>query len=47
VGSRNVMIHSYFAVDLEVVWVIVKRQLPELKDVLLKMMDEFEKEKSL
>ncbi len=40
VGLRNVVIHSYFAVDLEVIWVIVKKQLPELKEVLLKMMRE-------
>ncbi|AGK60039.1 hypothetical protein Asulf_00003 [Archaeoglobus sulfaticallidus PM70-1] len=43
VGLRNVVIHGYFAVDLEVVWVIVKRQLPELKEVLLKMMEELER----
>lgn len=40
VGLRNVVIHSYFAVDLEVIWVIVKKQLPQLKEILLKMMRE-------
>jgi len=40
VGLRNVVIHSYFAVDPEVIWVIVEKQLPELKEVLLKMMRE-------
>ncbi|MHC1629968.1 MAG: HepT-like ribonuclease domain-containing protein [Methanoculleaceae archaeon] len=46
VGLRNVVIHGYFAVDLEVVWVIVKKQLPELKEVLLKMKEELEKIKN-
>jgi len=45
VGLRNVVIHGYFVVDLEIVWVIVKKQLPELKEVLLKMMEELEKSK--
>ncbi len=45
-GLRNVVIHGYFAVDLEIVWVIVKEQLPELKEVLLKMMEGLEKSKT-
>ncbi|MBO8182727.1 MAG: DUF86 domain-containing protein [Archaeoglobus sp.] len=46
VGLRNVVIHGYFAVDLEIVWVIIKEQLPELKKVLLKMMEGLEKSKT-
>ncbi|HLD34170.1 MAG TPA: DUF86 domain-containing protein [Candidatus Nanoarchaeia archaeon] len=30
-GTRDVMIHAYFKVDLDVVWRIVKRDLPRLK----------------
>jgi len=45
VGLRNVVIHGYFVVDLEIIWVIIKEQLPELKEVLLKMMEELEKSK--
>jgi len=49
VGLRNVVIHGYFVVDLEIIWVIIREQLPELKDVLRKMMDRFQPkdEKSL
>ena len=30
-GSRDVMIHAYFNVDLDIVWEIVKKDLPKLK----------------
>ncbi|WP_290623844.1 MULTISPECIES: HepT-like ribonuclease domain-containing protein [unclassified Archaeoglobus] len=42
VGLRNVVIHGYFVVDLEIIWVIIREQLPELKNVLRKMMGELE-----
>ena len=29
-GFRNVLVHDYFDVDLEVVWSVVDRDLPEL-----------------
>ncbi len=38
-GMRNVAIHEYFFVDLEIVWTTVKHDLPKLKqqvDALLK-----------
>ena len=30
-GTRDIMIHAYFSVDLDIVWDIVKKDLPELK----------------
>jgi len=30
-GLRDVLIHEYFGVDLEILWDIVKNKLPELK----------------
>lgn len=42
VGLRNVVIHGYFVVDLDIIWVIIKEQLPDLKDVLLRMLEEVE-----
>jgi uncharacterized protein with HEPN domain len=45
VGLRNVVIHGYFVVDLDIIWVIIKEQLPEFKEALLKMMEELEKSK--
>lgn len=31
VGLRNVLIHKYFGVDTEIVWVIIKEDIPTLK----------------
>jgi uncharacterized protein with HEPN domain len=31
VAFRNILIHHYFGVDLEEVWVVVERDLPELR----------------
>jgi uncharacterized protein with HEPN domain len=32
VGTRDKMIHHYFGVDLNIVWNIIKANLPELKE---------------
>ncbi|MCX5846985.1 MAG: DUF86 domain-containing protein [Deltaproteobacteria bacterium] len=34
-GLRDVLIHDYMGVDLEVIWNVVKRNLPELKQAIL------------
>ena len=39
-GTRDVMIHAYFNVDLDVVWDIVKKDLPSLKKHILKILKE-------
>jgi len=36
-GTRDKMIHHYFGVDLNIVWDIVKINLPDLKDKILKI----------
>ena len=38
VGFRNIVIHTYFAVDVEIVWTIATQRLAELKDVLTEML---------
>ncbi|MBO8180691.1 MAG: DUF86 domain-containing protein [Archaeoglobus sp.] len=42
VGLRNIVVHGYFVVDLDIIWVIIKEQLPELKDVLFRMLEDLE-----
>jgi uncharacterized protein with HEPN domain len=37
VGTRDKMIHHYFGVDLNIVWDIIKINLPDLKDKILKI----------
>ncbi|MCK4613724.1 MAG: DUF86 domain-containing protein [Thermoplasmata archaeon] len=40
VGFRNVVIHGYFGVDPEIVWVIVSERLQELKPEIVKILKE-------
>ncbi len=37
---RNVLIHEYFGVDLEIVWRVVERRLPTLKRHVTTMLGE-------
>ncbi len=41
-GTRDVLIHEYFGVDLELVWEIVERDLPELKEKIGRILKELE-----
>jgi len=31
VGFRDIMIHAYFTVDLDKVWEVIKKEIPDLK----------------
>jgi len=31
VGMRNILVHQYFDIDLEIVWSVVERDLPDFK----------------
>jgi len=33
-GMRNVLVHDYFEVDFETVWLVVTRDLPPLEDAV-------------
>ncbi len=39
VGFRNVVIHEYFDVDLDIVWVVINRHMPKLKKVVARMLE--------
>ena len=41
-GMRDVIIHSYFSVDLGTVWKVIKDDLPVLKKQILKIKKELE-----
>jgi uncharacterized protein with HEPN domain len=42
VGMRNVFVHEYFGVDSSLVWEIIKNDLPELKEKVIQILDNFE-----
>jgi uncharacterized protein with HEPN domain len=33
-GLRNVIVHEYFGIDLDIVWGVVERDLPLLKELV-------------
>jgi len=41
--TRDRMIHAYFGINLERVWVIVKDDLPDLKKKIKIILDDIEK----
>lgn len=40
VGMRNVFVHEYFGVDSTLVWEIIKKDIPELKEKIKKILEE-------
>lgn len=40
-GFRNILVHEYFDVDYIVVWNIIKIKLPELKQTVINILNEF------
>ena len=40
IGLRNVVAHGYFVVDLEIIWRIIKEQLPDLKSKIKVIFEE-------
>ena len=41
-GFRDVLIHAYFGVDIQRVWIIIKKDLPILKENLSKIKKDLE-----
>jgi len=39
---RDKLIHGYFGVDIDAVWDTVKRDIPELKEEIKRIIDEIE-----
>ena len=43
-GIRDKIIHSYFKVDYETVWLVVKEEIPKLKPMIVKVLEDLESE---
>ena len=39
-GMRDIVIHQYFGIDLEFVWNVLTKDIPDLKLKILKIRDE-------
>jgi uncharacterized protein with HEPN domain len=42
-GTRDKIIHHYFGVDLELIWKVVKENLPDLKKEIVKIKKDLKK----
>ena len=40
ISMRNILVHAYFSVDVEEVWSVVERDLPDLKMKVLSILHE-------
>lgn len=40
-GMRDRIIHFYFGVDYEIVWKVIKEDLPNLKTQIVKILKEY------
>ena len=45
-GMRDVLIHGYFGIDEETVWITVKEKIPQLKPSIEKILSKLSDEKS-
>lgn len=39
-GLRNILVHEYFGVDMEIIWDVVQNKLPILRDEVIRMLSE-------
>ncbi len=37
-GLRDILIHAYFGIDIEIIWDIVENKVPELKRIIEKIL---------
>jgi uncharacterized protein with HEPN domain len=42
IAMRNILVHDYFAVDLDEVWVAAERDIPRLKQAILAALDKID-----
>ncbi|TAG40984.1 MAG: DUF86 domain-containing protein [Cytophagia bacterium] len=38
-GFRNIIVHEYFGVSTQMVWSSVRQRIPQLKEVVIKILD--------
>jgi uncharacterized protein with HEPN domain len=44
IGMRNILVHGYFAIDLDVVWDAVQRDVPLLKPAVEALLNKLEED---
>ncbi|PDW02931.1 HepT-like ribonuclease domain-containing protein [Candidatus Viridilinea mediisalina] len=39
IGMRHILVHHYFAIDLDVTWNVIEKHLPDLKDAITSIIE--------
>ncbi|MHA1626469.1 MAG: HepT-like ribonuclease domain-containing protein [Candidatus Asgardarchaeia archaeon] len=47
IGLRNILIHQYFGIDVELIWDVVKTKLPELKLRIEQILDDLKRNEEI
>jgi len=42
-GLRDILIHAYFGIDIEIIWDVVQNKIPELKEQILLIQSKIKK----
>lgn len=43
-GMRHILVHDYFAVDTDIVWDVIERDLPDLKTKIEAILQHLERD---
>lgn len=38
IGMRNILVHDYFQIDIDIVWAVIEKDLPQLREMIKKML---------
>jgi len=42
-GLRDILIHAYFGIDIEIIWDVIQNKIPELKEQILLIQSKIKK----
>jgi uncharacterized protein with HEPN domain len=42
IGMRTILVHQYFEIDLEIIWEVIQRDVPALKQKIINLLTELQ-----
>ena len=46
IGMRNLLVHDYFGIDLQIIWEIIHLDIPDFKDKIMRILQQLESRES-